>query len=122
MMHHKAELAQKIQCLEEKLKIHIIDEDFFKHDDEKVCYYTGLTNWELLHCLSIYIKPHLVCTASTKLSPFQQLIALMRLWLSLSLRDLGYRFGIHKSTASCVFASVIDILYVRLRKLILWPE
>ena len=24
MMHHKAELAQKIQCLEERLKIHII--------------------------------------------------------------------------------------------------
>ena len=46
----------------------------------------------------------------------------MRLRLSLSVQDLGYRFGIHKSTVSRIFSSVLAVLFVRLKFLIVWPS
>ena len=94
--------------LQDKSKV--LNEDIFKDDDE-VRYYTGLTNWDLLICLSSH---H--CSA---LSPFQRVIlTLMRLRLGLSEQDLGYRFRIHSPTVSQTFTSVIDILYRRLKHLI----
>ena len=46
----------------------------------------------------------------------------MRLRLNLSGKDLGYRFSVHSSTISRTFLHVIDILYVKLKPLIKWPE
>ena len=46
----------------------------------------------------------------------------MRLRLSLSYQDLGYRFCIHMSTVSRTFTQVIEVLYVKLKALIVWPE
>ena len=43
--------------------------------------------------------------------------------LNLSGRDLGYRFGgISEATVSCTFLHVLDILYHRLKPLIIWPD
>ena len=100
-----------------------LDEDFFRDDDEKVRYYTGLTNWNLLVTLIQFVQPSLSTHHRSALSPFQKLIlTLMRLRLGLSGQDLGYRFGVHSSTISRTFTTVIDILYKRLKHLILWPE
>ena len=84
--------------------------------------YTGLTNWELLHLLLMFIQPSL--RQRSVLTPFQQLlITLMRLRLNLSVKDLAYRFGVHYSTISrCTFLAVINILYYRLKPLVLWPD
>lgn len=46
----------------------------------------------------------------------------MRLRLSLSGQDLGYQFGVHPSTVSRTFNAVLDVLYARLKRLIIWPE
>ena len=43
-------------------------------------------------------------------------MTLMRLHLGLSGQDFGYRFGVHRSTVSRIFANVVDVLYVRLKK------
>ena len=44
-------------------------------------------------------------------------MTLMRLRLGLSGQDFGYRFGVHHSTVSYIFANVVDVLYyVRLKK------
>lgn len=40
----------------------------------------------------------------------------------MSLQDLGYRFGTHKSTISRVFSHVIEVMYVKMKPLIIWPE
>ena len=83
-------------------------------------YYTGLSTWELLQKLFIYVKPYLKQHSS--LSPFQQLlITLMRLRLNLCGQDLGYRFKVHASTICRTFEFVIDLLYAKLKPLIIWP-
>ena len=46
----------------------------------------------------------------------------MRLLLGSSGIELAYKFGIHPSTVSHIFADVIEMLYIRLNFLIVWPE
>lgn len=85
-------------------------ESAFVDNDEKVLYYSGLPSWEILLLLFTYFKAKIDTVSSRSLNPFQQLImTLMRLRLSLSRQDLGYRFGVHKSTVSCTFCNMIDI-------------
>ena len=50
------------------------------------------------------------------------LIVLMRLRLNLMLEDLGYRFHVSKSTISRIFQAWIDVMYARLKFLIVWPS
>ena len=90
----------------------------FIDKDGKVCFFTGLTNWETLLKLFDFVKSHLVNHSS--LSPFRQLLlmTLMRLRLGNSGVELGYKFGIHPSTISRIFSNVIEVLYVCLKFLI----
>ena len=65
-------------------------------NDKEVLYYTGLSSWDLLNTLFMYVKPQLCTHIQSSLSPFQQLlVTLMRLRLNLPGRELGYRFAIH---------------------------
>ena len=90
-------------------------EEQFVNDDNKVRFFTGLTNWEILSKLYKFVHP--------SLPPFQQLmLTLMRLRLAGSGVELGYQFGIHPSTVSRIFYDVIEMLYTRLKFLIVWPE
>ena len=43
----------------DKLKTYVMNEDTLKDDDEKVRYYTGLTNWYVLSYLFSYVQPYL---------------------------------------------------------------
>lgn len=35
------------------------DEDYFRGDNDKVRFFTGLTNWDILSTLFQFVKPHL---------------------------------------------------------------
>ena len=95
--------------------------DDFCENDEKVRFFTRLTNWEILSKLYAFVKPHLV--GHQCLSPFQQLmLTLMRLRLASSGVELGYHYNIHPSTVSRIFFDVMEMLFVRLKFLIVWPE
>ena len=50
------------------------------------------------------------------------LMVLMRLTLNLQLEDLAYRFSISMSAASEIFQKWIDLLFAKLRFLIVWPS
>ena len=96
-------------------------EECFRNNDKLVLYYTGLNTWELLYALFLYVKPHLMTRSS--LSTFQQLLlTLVRLRLNLQLVDLGFRFNVHCTTVSRLFLHVLDVLYVKLKPLIIWPD
>ena len=102
---------------------HTMRESDLVNDDKKVLYYTGLNSWELLNTLFQYMKPRLCSHVQSSLSPFQQLlVTLMRLRLNLPGRDLAYRFSIHESTISRIFARVLEVLFNNLKPLIIWPE
>ena len=115
------QIQQEKMKLEQSLASIAMTQRSFKDNDEKVRFYTGLTNWNVLLSLFTFVQPHL----STKVSlpPFEQLIlTFMRLRLSLVGQDLGYRFGLHPSTVSRIFTNVLEVLYQRLNFLIMWPE
>ena len=70
-----------------------------------------------------FVQPFINTCKRSTLPAFQHIIlTLMRLHLGLFGQDLGYRFGIHRSTVSRIFTTVIDVLYNRLKHLIVWPE
>ena len=95
----------------------------FWDNDDKVRFYTGLTNWETLSRLFEFLRPHILGLGHSSLDPFQQLmLALIRLRLGSSGIELGYQFKIHPSTVSRIFSDVIEMLYVCLKFLIVWPE
>ena len=111
-------LKEVIEKLVQKVKESLFDEAYFENDNKKVLYYTGLSTWKLFQKLFLYVKPHLKLHSS--LTPFQQLlVTLMRLRLNLSGQDLGYRFQVHSSTISQIFIYIIEVLYVRLKPLII---
>lgn len=115
--------TEEMEEKEKRLRLSALDENSFRDNDEKVRFYTGLTNWSILHTLYTYVQPYLHEGSRTFLSPFQQMmLTLMRLRLSLSGQDLAYRFGVHSSTVSRTFNNVLDILYARLKCLIIWPK
>ena len=109
--------------LELKLKGQTLQEDNFRDDDKKVLYYTGLCKWELFVALFMYIKPYLQVTGKSSLSPFQDLELIDSNEVSSkSTTIVGYRFQIHHTTASRIFVRVLDLLFVKLKPLIRWPD
>ena len=116
-------LKKNVHFLELELKERYINEEYFKDNDKKVLFYTGLGTWSLLMALFTYIKPFLNDTGNSSLSSFQQLLlTLMRLRLNLNGQDLAYRFNVHNSTVSRIFLRVIEVLHVKLKPLIRWPD
>ena len=66
-------LRSEKQELREKT---VLNEDFFKDDNEKVRFYTGLTNWNLLLIVIQFVQPFPnTCNRST-LPAFQQVVLL----------------------------------------------
>lgn len=58
------------------------------------------------------------------LNSFQKfLLGLIHMRLTLSGRDLGYMFGgISEASVSLTFLHVVNVLYHRLKPLVIWPE
>jgi hypothetical protein len=123
IMEESERLLQENLGLKQKLQGNSLNEAWLKDDDEKVLFYTGLPNWLVLLTVFDLIKNFLSHSAKSCLTPFQQLLlTLMRLRLDLCGKDLGYRFGIHETTVSRVFLNVLNILYIRMSPLIIWPD
>ena len=49
-------------------------------------------------------------------------MTLMKLRLNLNDADNGYRFGVHHSTVSRLILKWINIMYIRLKSIVLWPQ
>ena len=114
-------MTRDCTILKQKIKAIHYQEAAFKENDNKVQFYTGLPNWDVFSALLCYVQSSLL--PGSLLSPFQQLLmVLMRLRLNLSLQDLAYRFDVHKSTICRVFAYTIDVLFIKLKPVIIWPE
>ena len=106
---------------EVQLKHPVFDEESLKNNDEKVRFFTGLTDWDILNTLYLFVLPYLSTNCS--LSPFQQLLlTLIHLRLGSSGIELGYLFDVHQSTVSRIISNVIKMLFARLKFLIVWPE
>lgn len=108
-----------------KLASLVIDFDFFKENNKKTLFYTGLPSWSLLNNFYELIKDYLPSHYNCKLSRFQMTaLILMKLRLNLSFTDIGYRFQVDVSTASRYFQRGIYILFKLFNgsKIVHWPE
>ncbi|WAR19585.1 hypothetical protein MAR_001423 [Mya arenaria] len=95
--------------------------EFFKENDDKVKYFTGLTSFLVLMELFGYLEGHL--PAKVLLSKFQCLImTLMKLRLDLSNVFLAYQFSVSTSTISRTFEDYIHVMYHRMKPLVYWPD
>jgi len=116
-------LQQENRAMKEMLEDKKFDETFFKNDDLKVKYYTGLPDFTVLKALYDYVDPDITLTHKSALNKFQQLIlVLMKLRLNTANLDLAVRFNVSDTTVSRVFQSVMDVLNVALQPLIHWPD
>jgi hypothetical protein len=97
------------RLLEENNKLkNICNETVFSHEyfidnNEKVKYYTGLPNYNVLMAVFRLLEHHIPITDRSLLSKLQQLIpTLIKLRLSLSVQDISYRFKVSIPTVSRV--------------------
>ena len=123
-MKQELERSTKEICdLKQEVLSKSLTREAFENDEDKVHFYTGLPNFVTLLTIFNLLEPFITVTARSSLDKFQQfLVFLMRLRLNLTCEDLGYRFGVSKSTISRTFLSILDIAYNRLSFLVRWPD
>ena len=95
-----------------------------ENDDKAVRFYTGLPSWAVFVYLYNFLSPYLVHTTGPRLFQNKQnelLIVLMKLRLNLMLEDLSRRFEIGTGSVSRVMQRWLNVMYVRLKFLIVWP-
>ena len=124
------ELLEKYKALEnsnkkveQKLDTLTFSQASLRDDDMKVKYYTGLAKFAVLMAIFNFLSPSMESGNRSVLSLFQQfMIVLMKFRLNLGDQDLAFRFGVHQSTISRCISKWIDVMYVRLKPLVKWPE
>lgn len=110
-----------------ELEMHIEKSPFGLMDecenDNKWKYYTGFQYNIVKIVIFETVENYIYTTSTTVLSKFNQvLLTLIKLRLDLHFKDLAYRFKISPTTASTYFINIIDLLYKRLKSLIIWPS
>lgn len=97
------------------------DQSAFVDKDENVLFFTGLPTYQIMLVLFTFLSPHLPVKKS--LDKFMQLmLTLMRLRLNVSTTFLSYAFNVSIATASRIITDVIDVMFICMKPLIIWPE
>ncbi|KAL3888493.1 hypothetical protein ACJMK2_000860 [Sinanodonta woodiana] len=122
-------MTQELQCLrteniylnEEIRKFDKYIPSSFDGKKERVLYFTGLPNYQILMTLFTYLEPFLpVKKSMEKFTMF--IMTLMKLRLNVSSTFLSYEFNISSATVSRIFLEVVDVMYVRMKPFIIWPD
>lgn len=98
--------------------------DLIEGNDTATKFYTGLPSWDVYMLIFNFTAPYVPRFRKSKSKLTLQdelLMVLMRLRLSLLVADLSYRFEISNSTVTTVFLQWIEVLYSRLKFLVMWP-
>ncbi|XP_059167320.1 uncharacterized protein LOC131949431 [Physella acuta] len=118
---------QQLRCenylLREKVLCFELTPESFINDDDKVKFYTGIHSYGVLMLIFNSSSGTINHNHNNCLTKFQEFVlTLMKLRLSLPLRDLSYRFKISLSTASRIFEKWVRHMAHNLRQFIVWPE
>ena len=103
-----------------ELVVDFFNQEEFLKNDQKVKYYTSLPNGELLVEVFKLVVPFPGNKTEYYWKSF--ISTLMKLRLNCGLQDLAYRLQVSLSTMTRRYQEMIDMLYIRLKFLILWPE
>jgi len=92
-------------------------------NDDRVRMLTGVPTFTVLMTLYSYLQSSLCVTHSSSLTKFQQLlVVLLRLKLGFSVNYIADLFRVSASTVSKVFLNTLNVMYVKLKPCIYWPE
>ncbi|KAK3917581.1 Ferrous iron permease EfeU [Frankliniella fusca] len=107
-----------------KYKEHFaFDEESTSIDNRKTHFYTGLPTFTLFMAVFNLCKDHVPNYHRNVLSPFQEsMVDMMRLRLNLLMEDLAFRFGVTQSTISIIITRWLDVVALRMKSFIVWPE
>ena len=109
------------KTLKDKLLRKEITLDSLKNQDVTVQYYTGLEQYVTLVALFNFVKDYLLSDPCQSLFPFQA-VMLTLMHLNTPLQHLAYIFCVSRTTASKVFHRTLNVLYVRLKPFVFWPD
>ena len=88
----KTQTSEFDYLFKETAKQETFTEAYFRSDDDKVKFYTGLPGFDILMTTCNFVSPHST-RRSPSLSLFQEFImVLMKLMLNVPVQDLAYRF------------------------------
>jgi hypothetical protein len=117
------DMKKEISRLQRELSMSRIGTKEWFNNTQKVKFYTGLPNLEMLETVFDFLIGCYTPPNSTLLAPFQEFtLTIMRLRLNLTLNDLAYRFQISNTRVSVIFLKWLDVMFVSLQGLILWPS
>ena len=117
------QLIEEKVSLESKLNTKVLNEAFFKDNDEKVKFYTGLNRYCDLMTVFGLISNNISMTSRSSLTSFQQMImTLMKLRHNYPMQDLADRFAASEVTCGRIFRKVLDVLYIKTKWMVRWPE
>ena len=95
------------------------EEELIK-DNQKVKYYTGLPNGELLMEVFKLVVPF---PGNKREYYWKSFVStLMKLRLNCGLQDLAYRLQVSLNTMTRRYQEMIDMLHIRLNFLVVWPK
>ena len=99
---------------------------YIQGDDKATQLYTGLPTWAVFLHLYMFLSPFLYIAKHSHHFLHQEnellLIVLMKLRMNPMTEDLAIRFGISVGTVCRIQQRWLDVMYVRLKFLIMWPE
>ena len=124
---HQLRIQESVLTAQQKESDHVPkgypDLRTLRDSDKVLRFYTGLTSFTVLMAVFDLVASVIPESKISKLSNFEAFtLTLMKLRLNSSNFDLGFRFGISKSTVGRVFAKWIDAMSTRLSFLIFWPD
>ena len=96
--------------------------DLIKDNDTATKLYTGLPSWDMYMLIFNFVAPYIPRIRSKLILQDELLMVLMRLRLNLLITDISYCFEISNSTVTSVFHQWIEILYLCLKFLVIWPS
>ena len=100
----------------------VFNQDYFRGDDDRVKFYTGLPSFEVLMRTFAFVEPY-VNRRSLYLNKFQEFImVLIKLRLNVPQQDIAYRFNVSRSIVSRVFSALLITMDIHLSPLISWPD
>ena len=141
-MEELVSLRNKVESLERKLEEAKFRLSNIKDDDSKVTFYTGFPSFSTLKACYDFLGPSVNNLKYSKkqeesaiqsgvennrlrqrsLPPIEEFfMTLVRVRLGLVEQDLAYRFGVSQSTVSRITCTWINLLFVKLKELPLWP-
>ena len=94
------------------------------NDDGKTCFYTGLPTYQLFETLFSLLQPSFATGVFVNegKNKDQFFATLVKLRQNVLMTDLAYRLNVTEATVSKFFHKWLNVMYINLKQLVIWPD